>query len=168
MLDVLIDSLDFYVLRLRDENGEFIEYDLRKELSVNEDNFLEEMIEQPSKYIYWSSVLERLRMFQESVELKLEVTIAKLDEQARESITAKGQKPTKDMVESFIKRQPEYQKAKENEIYYNHVVGRIQRIVKSFEQRKDMLQSYGKQVLDNKQYGWGAGTKAVNPQIPEY
>ncbi|AYJ75220.1 hypothetical protein BSP36_133 [Bacillus phage BSP36] len=166
VLDVKLDSLDFYLLKLIDENGEFQEYDLREELAVNEDNFEVEMIEQPSKYIYWSSILEKLKMFQESVELELEVVVASLDQQARDALKETATKPTKDMVDSYIKRQPEYEKAKKKEIYYNYVVGRIQRIVKSFEQRKDMLQSYGKQVLESKQYGQGAGSKLVNPQVP--
>ncbi|QZA69927.1 recombination mediator protein [Bacillus phage 278BB001] len=163
MLDVNVGSLDFYNLRLIDENGQFQEYNLEELLKVNEDNYMQEMIEQPAKYIYWSSVLERLKYFQESAELELETTVASLDQEAREYLKDTVPKPTKDMVESYIKRQPTYKSAKDKEIQYNYIVGRVQRIVKAFEQRKDMLQSYGKQVIDNQQYGRGAGSTLMYP-----
>ncbi|AGY47399.1 hypothetical protein Grass_134 [Bacillus phage Grass] len=163
MLDVNIGSLDFYKLRLIDENGQYQEYDLEDLLKVNEDNYMQEMIEQPSKYIYWSSVLERLKFYQESVELELETVVASLDQEARDYLKDTVPKPTKDMVESYIKRQPAYKSVRDKEIHYNYIVGRVQRIVKAFEQRKDMLQSYGKQVIDNQQYGRGAGSTLMYP-----
>lgn len=168
-LDIKIDSFDFEYLRLIDENGTFQEFKLKEELKVNEDNLLQEMLQQPSKYIYWASVLEKLKYYQESTELQLELEVANLDEQARTFITKNGGKPTKDVVEAYIKRQPSYQQARNNCQHYEYVVGRIGRIVKAFEQRKDMLQSYGKQVAEQKLFGQGAGShieKNIMPQPP--
>lgn len=164
-MEIKLDNLDFSFLRLVDENGEYQEYDLTTELKVNEANLLQEMLQQPSKYIYWSSILEKIKWFQESQELTLEVEVAKLDSKAREFITSNGGKPTKDIVEAYIRQQPEYISAKKNCQYYEYISGRISRIVKAFEQRKDMLQSYGKQVAEDKAYGRGAGSQIEkNPQ----
>lgn len=157
-MEIKVDSFDFDFLKLIDENGEFREYNLREELKVNEANLLQEMLQQPSKYIYWSSILEKLKLYQEHAELQLELEVAKLDDQARTAITASGGKPTKDIVEAYIKRQPEYEKQRKNCQYFEYICGRINRIVKAFEQRKDMLQSYGKQVADDKNFGRGAGS----------
>lgn len=161
-MDINIGSLDFDVLRLVEEDGTWVEHKLKEELTINEDNLMVEMLHQPSKYIYWSSVLEKLKYFQESVELELERVVASLDNEAREHIKSMGEKPTKDSVDSYIKRTDKYKAAKDKEIYYKYIVGRVQRIVKAFEQRKDMLQSYGKQIAENKVYGQGAGTRIEN------
>lgn len=161
-MDIMVDNLNFSSLRLKDETGEFIEYDMTKELRVNEDNLMREMLEQPSKYIYWATILERIKMFEESVELELEILVAHLDEKARMEIEGRGAKATKDSVDAFVKRQPEYEAKRRSLQYYNQISGRMQRIVKAFEQRKDMLQSYGKQIAEQKSFGAGAGTRFEN------
>lgn len=158
-LEIKLDNLDFDYLRLIDENGEYQEYNLREELKINETNLLQEMLQQPSKYIYWSSLLEKLKLYQESAELQLEIKWANLDEQARNYLKSVNVKPTKDSVEAYIKRQPEYEQARKNVQYYEYTSARVARIVKAFEQRKDMLQSYGKQVAEDKLYGRGAGSQ---------
>lgn len=158
-LEIKVDNLDFGLLRLIDETGEYVEYDLTQELRVNEDNLLTEMLQQPSKYIYWASILERIKMFQEGVELELELEVARLDPEARTSIKAAGEKPTKDMVDAYVKRQDSYIEIRKKVAFYEYISGRMNRIVKAFEQRKDMLQSYGKQVAEHKLYGRGAGSK---------
>ncbi|AGY48556.1 hypothetical protein Spock_156 [Bacillus phage Spock] len=179
MIDVNVDTLDFQNLRIKDESGQELIYDMRNELKINESILQQEMLEQPSKYIYWSSLLEKLRYYQEMEELNLEVVWSKLDGEARTHITAQGGKATKDQVEAYIKQQEAYLKQKKVCVHYTHVIGRLQRIVKAFEQRKDMLQSYGKQVANDLSYGHGAGSKfmqdeqaylnyaqqQVNPQI---
>lgn len=167
-MEIKIDTFDFDILRLVDETGEFVQYNLRDELKVNEGNLLQEMLQQPSKFIYWASILEKLKFFQESKELAAERVIAQLDSQAREHYKGTETKATKDVVESYRKQQPEYEEVMTELNYYNFIVGKIGRIVKAFEQRKDMLQSYGKQVSEQKQYGQGAGTqieKYPNPYV---
>jgi hypothetical protein len=157
-VEIKVDNLDFKIIRIVDENGELLEIDLTRELKVNEDNLLQEMLQQPSKYIYWASILEKIKWFQESQELNLELEVAKLDKRARDFLKEHDVKPTKDIVEAYIKQQPEYEQARKNCQYYEYISGRLSRIVKAFEQRKDMLQSYGKQVAEDKAYGRGAGS----------
>jgi hypothetical protein len=157
-VDIKVDSLDFDHLNIIDENGQHVVFNLREELKVNEPNLLQEMLQQPSKYIYWSSLLEKLKYFQEATELELEFETAKLEPEARAELRKDTPKPTKDQVEAYIKRQTSYQDARKKLQHFEYIVGRVARIVKAFEQRKDMLQSYGKQVAEQKLYGAGAGT----------
>ena len=155
-MEINIGSFDFEWLQLKDETGQVANYNLRDTLAVNEANLMQEMLEQPAKYIYWSSVLEKLKYFQESAELKAEREIARIDAEAREYYKGSDTKATKDVVETYRKQHTDYESIMSNLHYYNMVVGYATRIVKAFEQRKDMLQSYGKQISDQK--GYGAGT----------
>lgn len=167
-MEIKIDAFDFDLLRLVDETGQHQDYNLREELKVNEDNLLQEMLQQPAKFIYWASILEKLKFFQESKELEVERIIAGIDSAAREHYKGSDTKATKDVVEAYRKQQPEYEAAMTELNYYNFIVGKIGRIVKAFEQRKDMLQSYGKQIADQKSFGQGAGTRIedYNPYMP--
>jgi hypothetical protein len=170
-MEIKVDSFDFRVLKVIDVNGDYVEFDLTEELKVNEMNLLQEMLQQPSKYIYWSSLLEKLRYYQESKELELEFETARLDPIARKELTTydgtKAKTPTKDQVEAYIKRESSYQKLRQELQHFEFIVGRVARIVKAFEQRKDMLQSYGKQVAEQKQYGLGAGTRIEDNIMPK-
>ncbi|QEG04203.1 hypothetical protein [Bacillus phage BC-T25] len=167
MLEVNVDSLDFNTIQITDETKQVETFNLKKELAVNEHNLLVEMLAQPTKYVYWSSVLEKLKYYQEALELELEFQVATLDKQARDEMKQIAEKPTKDSVDAYIKRHPDYQAKRQECLNYDYVIGRVQRIVKAFEQRKDMLQSYGKQVLENQLYGKGAGTTPIQtPQQP--
>ncbi|QIA28546.1 hypothetical protein [Phage f2b1] len=158
-MDINIGDFDFGTIRLINEAGQYEEYNLEAELKVNENTLLKDMLEQPAKFVYWASILEKLKYFQESKELEQEKIIAQLDTAARENCKKDGTKPTKDLVETYRKSQPEYASIMQEIHYFNFIVGRVTRIVKAFEQRKDMLQSYGKQVAEQKMYGQGAGTR---------
>lgn len=158
-----IDAFDFHLVRLVDESGILQEFNLNEELKVNENNLLKEMLEQPGKYIYWASVLEKLKYYQESRELDLEKKEAELEPIARAELVESDKKPTKDMIAAYIRRDANYLQIRQDLLTFNHVIGKVTRIVKAFEQRKDMLQSYGKQVLENQLYSKGAGSFAQNP-----
>lgn len=166
-MDIVVDSFDFQNLRIIDENGQYVSFDLQNELKVNESNLLQEMLQQPSKYIYWASLLEKINYFQEVKEIELETKIAQLDKSAREQCKTDDVKPTKDIVDAYIKRHPEYLTAKKTVQHYEYISSRIARIVKAFEQRKDMLQSYGKQIAEQKIYGQGAGSTIEKNIMPQ-
>lgn len=165
-MQIKVDTFDFDNISLVDESGQLQEFNLKKELAVNEYNLMTEMLEQPSKFIYWAAILEKLKYFQESKELQLEQLIAQLDTAARDHYAGTTTKATKDVVEAYRKSQPEYAEMMASINYYNYIVGKVARIVKAFEQRKDMLQSYGKQVAEQKMFGQGAGGTIPKYQYP--
>ncbi|AIW03518.1 hypothetical protein CPT_Moonbeam120 [Bacillus phage Moonbeam] len=154
-MEINIGSFDFEWLRLKDESGATIDYNLREELKVNEQTLMQDMLEQPAKYVYWSSVLEKLKYYQEAEELKVERRLAEIDAEAREHYKGTETKATKDVVETYRKMHEDYEATMGRLQYYKMVVGYVTRIVKAFEQRKDMLQSYGKQIADQKMHGAG-------------
>jgi len=157
-MEIKIDSFDFDLLRLVDETGQYMEYNLRDELKVNEANLEIEMLNQPAKFIYWASILEKLKYFQEAKELEAEQVTARVDTEARDKYKGTETKATKDVVEAYRKQHEDYIAIMMELQNYNYIVGRIARIVKAFEQRKDMLQSYGKQIAEQKMFGRGAGS----------
>ena len=162
-MEINIGSFDFDHLVLKGEDGQTQVFNLKEELKVNEHQLMQDMLEQPAKYIYWSSVLEKLKYFQESAELKAEQALAQIDAEAREYYKNTDTKATKDVVETYRKTHESYANIQGNLHYYNMVVGYVTRIVKAFEQRKDMLQSYGKQISDQKGYGAGTSRFADGP-----
>lgn len=136
--------MDFDTIRIRDVNGQFVEYDLKEQLTINEYDLQSEFKLQASKYVYWASILEQVRGYLESSELTEEQTRAQLYEPARIALINAGTaKPTKDQVEAWILQQEEYISARQQVLIYNKYVKHLQYIVKAFEQRRDMMQQIG-------------------------
>lgn len=136
--------MDFDTIRIRDVNGQFVEYDLKEQLAINEHDLQTEFKQQASKYVYWASILEQVRGYLEAAELVEEQTRAGLYEPARVALINSGTpKPTKDQVESWILQQEKYIGTKHQVLIYSKYVKHLQYIVKAFEQRRDMMQQIG-------------------------
>ncbi|AMW63093.1 hypothetical protein BI004_gp172 [Bacillus phage NotTheCreek] len=157
-MNIPVDFLDFDEITIKDTNGLVESFDLREELKINPVNLQEEMLEQPVKYVYWSALHEKVRYLLERQELRLEQIVANLDAEARSHIKSQGEKPTKDSVEAYIKTRTEYDQQRKRVIEFEQILGRTSRIVKAFEQRSNMLQSIGKQLANEGQYGHKAGS----------
>lgn len=153
MVDIQVGDLEFTKIRIIDANGSFYEYELQEVLSINEHNLQEEIKLQPGKYVYWSSVLEQIRGYLESEELQEEHLRANLYEVARESLIQEGTpKPTKDQIDSWILRQEEYTRVKENILTYKKFVKQLSFVVKSLEQRHSMLVQLSALKRDQMEY----------------
>ncbi|ASR78954.1 hypothetical protein HONESTABE_170 [Bacillus phage HonestAbe] len=157
-MNIPVDFLDFDEITIKDTNGLVESFDLREELKINPVNLQEEMLNQPVKYVYWSGLHEKVRYLLERQELKLEQLVAVLDAEARAHIKSQGEKPTKDAVEAYVKTRKDYEKQRGRVIEFEQILGRTARIVKAFEQRSNMLQSIGKQLANDSQYGHKAGS----------
>lgn len=145
--------MDFELVRISDANGEFYDYNLKEELSINEHDLYTEFGQQPVKYVYWSSILEQVRGYLESATLNEEVVRANMYEPARVALMANGTpKPTKDQIEAWIINQEEWVKAKNEVLIYTKFVKQLQYIVKALEQRKDMLIQIGADSRKDKEY----------------
>ncbi|AGI12179.1 hypothetical protein BPS10C_182 [Bacillus phage BPS10C] len=157
-MNIPVDFLDFDEITIKDTNGLIESFDLREELKINPINLQEEMLNQPVKYVYWAGLHEKVRYLLERQELKLEQIVSRLDAQARAHMKSIGEKPTKDSVEAYIKQTTDYDKQRKRVIEFEQILGRTSRIVKAFEQRSNMLQSIGKQLANEGQYGHRAGS----------
>lgn len=147
---------DFDKITIKDGNGDSHTYDLTEELRVNEFNVVKEFSEQSSKYVYWASILEKVKMYKESAELKAETYRASIYEQARLALVDTGvNKPTKEQVSAQILQDESYVKLLEGVNTYTYLVGQLTYVVKAFEQRKDMLIQYGAELRRVKDYERG-------------
>ena len=143
-VDLFVESLDFDTINIKTASGETVTFNLKQELTINEFDMNSEFALQPSKYVYWSSLLETVRSYLESAQLTEEVKRADLYEPARLALVASGvTKPTKDQIDAKILQTPEYITTKETVARYSLYVKKLQYIVKAFEQRKDMIQQMG-------------------------
>ena len=146
-MDVIkVSKLDFDKFKLVDSSsGESVEYSLKDLLKVNEDNYQQEFLNQASKYVYWQAVLQNLKVYQEGVQREAEIQHANSYNIAYNYLknTAKMNRPTKDMIESIIMRDKDYQDKLIAVEDSSESVGLINAIVKALEQRKDMLIQYG-------------------------
>lgn len=168
MLDLRVDSLDFDNIRIIDENGEVTNYNVNQELQVHEFNVRQAFLEQPAKYAFWSSVLEKLKLYQETYEMQLSTRKAELYDTCRVQLVERGiAKPTKDQIEAEILLDEKYQQIANTVIVTNYNVRRMSAFVKAVEQRKDMLIQYGADLRRENEYSRKI-TMPEAPQNPNY
>lgn len=143
--EIKVAKLDFDTFRLLDgSTGEVQTYSLHDLLKVNQQNYQEEFLQQPAKYVYWQAVLQNLKAYEESTEREAEHAHADSYNEAYNYFRKQGNaRPTKDLIESAILLDDTYQEKLEAVEQAKESVGIINAIVKAFEQRKDMLIQFG-------------------------
>lgn len=152
-MEITVGAFDFDKITIKDLSGKEVTYDLTEELRVNEFNVVKEFLVQSSKYVYWGSVLEKVKMYRESTELRAETYKASIYEPSRLKLVEAGvNKPTKEQVQAQIMLDQDYIKIMEEYTTYNYLVGQLTYVVKAFEQRKDMLIQYGAEQRRMKEY----------------
>lgn len=139
-MEVNVDNMDFNKVTVRDVSGNVFEYDMKEELMINRHDLRKELEEQPSKYMFWTGMLERVRANLEAAERELDYVVSELYEPVRERLEARmGKNPTKAQIEAMINQQDTYQEYKMKVEDSEYQSRRLSYIVKAFEQRKDML-----------------------------
>jgi len=138
-MEIHVDSLDFNDLTIIDMNGEAHTFNIHDELKLSEYTIQQEMYSQSAKYSYWASLLERVRVYAESEQRKLEQIGARVNKEVRNRYEQEKKKPTKDVIESDIILDEEYQQQQYIVEQRNYQVKQLQYIVKAFEQRSSML-----------------------------
>lgn len=138
-MEIHVDSLDFNDLTIIDMNGEAHTFNIHDELRLSEYTIQQEMYSQSAKYSYWASLLERVRVYAEAEQRKLEQIGARVNKEVRTRYEQQKKKPTKDVIESDILLDEEYQQQQYIVEQRNYQVKQLQYIVKAFEQRSSML-----------------------------
>lgn len=155
-MDIRVDDLTG-TLRIIDENGEVHEYNMQNELKVNEVTLGQELLQQPVKYLYWGSVLEKVNAYLDTAKWQMDILEANLRDEARLFFAKQGARTNAQMIDDYAKQKDSW-KIKRTEISnLEYIVKQTKLIVKAFEQRKDMLQSYGAQIRNDINYGNKAG-----------
>ena len=120
--------------------GEYITYDLQKELEINEYQLEDQMMEHASKYALWSSYSVVAERYERACETELEVAEANADSLAREQLKARGiPKPTVGQVNAEIALNEDVYAAKTKLSEAKGYASSLKYILKALDQRKDML-----------------------------
>ena len=117
--------------------------DITTVVNIDKDNISEEFINQASKYAWYYTLLVHARKRKDEAKLSLEVKEAELDAIIRKEAVKNSLKITEAAIQSTIHTLPEYKKTVEILIRMKEEEGILEAVVKAFEQRKDMLISYG-------------------------
>lgn len=148
-----VNDLDMDKITVVDYNGEAQTYSVRDLVYVDENNYQQEFIAQPAKYAYWSSVLQAAKRVQSEQENMLEKKHAELYNEAYNRLKESGIKPTKDLIEAQIEQDDEYYQAKQRVSEAEYSAGRINFLVKTLEQRAQMLISFGADQRKDAKFG---------------
>lgn len=138
---------------LLDQKGQETEYNIDNELAVNENNYLQEFLDQARKYSFWSDKLTIAHRQVSGAEQEADLLHAKLYDVKYLELSKTKSRPTKDMVEASILQDKDYQSALTKVQDCVFVENQLKFIVKSFEQRKDMLIQFGADMRKDKNIG---------------
>lgn len=141
-MEQVLDKDSVATLRFVSEQGEPFTIDLKEELGISDATFTEDVENQPAKYAWWVSVLERTRQKVRAKEDAVDYIYAKLSNKARSDLD----KPTVASIDSYVKVNQDYVEALEGLRFWQGRVDMLNGIVKAFEQRERMLMQKGAQL----------------------
>lgn len=144
-MEIEFDNInDISSVIIKDQNGQELHYDLLEQLAINEHDMHSEFRNQPGKYVYWATILERVKAQVEAAVFREEQVFASLYEPARLQLIGGGTtRPTKDQIESEIIQTDEYIEVHDEVLKLKALSGKMNRIVRALEQRADMLMQIG-------------------------
>lgn len=136
-----VDTDTVAILGILDSTtGEYIKYDMVKELEVNEYKLEEQMSTQASKYAYYSSIANVAERNERAKTDALEVAEAQAEITARSMFASQGvAKPTVGQINSAISLDTTVIEAKKQVSEAKGYTGTMKYILKALDQRKDML-----------------------------
>jgi hypothetical protein len=148
-LDFDIESLAFEVpVKLR--SGKVVTYNIQEELAISEETLTSDFMEQAGKYAWWSTLAEHAKAYRDTMEVAVDKAEAIADTVAREELDCEGIKVTEGAVKQRIKLNEEYLEAVANFNQAKKNASILDKIVKAFEHRKDMLMVVGSHLRDQK------------------
>lgn len=155
MVDLLIKAKTDGVqeIELKDRVGNVKVYNIDSELMVNDNNYQQEFLDQPRKYSFWADKLAIANRQLAGAQQAADLLHAQLYKKHFLELIKSKLRPTKDMVESDILQEQDYQTALSNIEYCAFVVEQLKVVVKAFEHRKDMLIQYGADARKDKDMG---------------
>lgn len=114
---------------------------LRAGLKIDRDALDEEVISQPNEFFHASEGYVVAAGRRDRKKHDLEVEIAQLDKDVRDSMTADGEKITEALVKAQINREPDFQRAHSEYLVACLEADRWEAMRNAYRQRADMLRS---------------------------
>lgn len=127
------------------QNGVKQEHNLIDELAFSEQTFNQDLANQSAQYAFWSQVLSSAKSKLEETKLNGQVLHAQIANEARAQLT----KPTVNTIEDYVLTKPEYQDNLVHQLEWQTQVEKLNYIVKSFDQRSNMLSQFGANLRKN-------------------
>ena len=115
------------------------EGDIAADLKVDKNNLTDEMEEQPSKYAWWASLTELVRLRHNQKKLDLSIYEADLDKKFREE--ADGGKVTEAQMKGLVQRDTKWQQLNRDLFELKYQVGVLEAASWAFSQRADMIKA---------------------------
>lgn len=152
-MEIHLDSIDFDVVTIIDRNGNRASYSIQEDLKIDEINLNKEFMEQSSRFAWWSNLSDVVKRYQEAEQRKLETLGAQLNLSIRQQYEQQGKKPTKDMIDSSIKINQDYQNQERNVEEWNYKYNQLNSVVKAFQQRVNALTHLGAELRQTNKNG---------------
>jgi len=115
------------------------EGDITADLKVDKSNLSDEMEEQPSKYAWWASLTELVRLQHNQKKLDLSIYEAELDKKFRG--TTDGGKITEAIMKGLVQRDERWQELNREVFELKYQVGVLEAASWAFSQRADMIKA---------------------------
>lgn len=131
--------------------GEFIHFNLKDELVINENRINEELKDQPSYYGFLCILRAKLDRVKNDKKLELSKTKSKLFSMYKSRIDTNTNRPyNNDMVDSKVQNHKKYLKVAEEYNKAEEELGIIESCVNAFYQRSMLIQSLSANVRNEK------------------
>lgn len=121
--------------------GKTYKFNLFEELQVSEAQVNRELKTQASSYSFLTTLHKSLVKQYEQAEARKKKVYAQLYVKLKTQSNTGGRPPSDDLVKQQVESNKLYQKVVNNTIQYKYQMGILESAVRSFEQRKDILQS---------------------------
>ena len=127
------------------QNGVPQQHNLQDELAFSEQTFNFDLANQSASYAFWSQVLVSAKSKLEEARLNGQVLHAQIANEARTELS----KPSVATVEDYVLAKAEYQQNLQQQLDWQTQVDKLNYIVKSFDQRSNMLSQFGANLRKN-------------------
>jgi hypothetical protein len=121
--------------------GKPYEFNLFEELQISQERLNKELTEQASSYSFLTMLHKSLIKQYEASEARKKRKYAELYVRYKKSIPGSGRPPSDDLAKQMVEANKMYIRVVKATIEFKYQMGIIESAIRSYEQRKDMLQS---------------------------
>lgn len=150
-----MEALDFGFIEdieipVRLADGSIVTFNALEELAISEDTLSNDFMEQAGKYAWWATLAETAKAHRDNLEAIMDKVEAEADTRVRKKLDVEGIKITESLVKSRIKLDEQYQESLKAYVKAKKNASIIEKIVRAFDHRKEMLISLGAHLREEK------------------
>ncbi len=132
-----------------------VEEEIQEALSINTDNLVEELKEQPSIYFFWSASWALAARKRRLEKMRLKEVEAKLGREYKDVLRAEDPKVrvSERMLDDYLAEKPEYQEAVKLFTQSEYIESMLEVAKDGFKQRSQMLNELSRSHSEDRVYG---------------